>query len=154
MEKVKKISENSNYTAVNIGKLDDLMEHSLIHPVSGSEIKGKVFLKDATKATGTEISFQILPPYADLSYFHVHKENEETYIIVKGEGEYQVDDDCFPVSEGSVIRVSPAGKRSLRNSSNKPLVFMVIQSKQNSLNQYSTEDGERVEYEANWNKSK
>lgn len=154
MEKVKKISENSNYTAVNIGKLDDLMEHSLIHPVSGSEIKGKVFLKDATKATGTEISFQILPPYADLSYFHVHKENEETYIIVKGEGEYQVDDDCFPVSEGSVIRVSPAGKRSLRNLSNKPLVFMVIQSKQNSLNQYSTEDGERVEYEAKWNKSK
>ena len=154
MEKVKKISENSNYTALNIGKLDDLMEHSLIHPVSGSEIKGKVFLKDATKATGTEISFQVLPPYADQCYFHVHKENEETYIIVKGEGEYQVDDDCFPVSEGAVIRVAPEGKRSLRNSSDKPLVFMVIQSKQNSLNQYSTEDGERVQYEAKWNKSK
>lgn len=150
MKQIEKISENKNYTAVNIGNLDKLMEYSMLHPKSGNEIKGKVFLKDATEATGTEISFQELPSHTDLSYFHIHNENEETYIILKGSGDFQVDDDCFPVTEGSIIRVAPKGIRSLRNSSDNPMVYMVIQSKKDSLNQYSSEDGERIEYKAKW----
>jgi len=151
MKELKKVSENKNYTAVSIGKLDGLTEYSLIHPKNNQKIEGKVFLKDATKATGTEISFQILPPKTDLSYFHLHKQNEETYIVLKGSGDFQVDDDCFPISEGSVVRVAPEGKRSLRNSSDDPMIYMVIQSKENSLEQYSSADGERVSCEPKWN---
>lgn len=150
MKKIGKISENKNYTAVDIGSLDKLMEHGLIHPKSGQEIKGKVFLKEATKATGTEISFNILPPKTELSYFHIHSEDEETYIILRGTGDFQVDDDCFPITEGSVIRVAPEGVRGMRNSSDEPMIYMVIQSKENSLEQYSTGDGTRVQYEAKW----
>lgn len=150
MKEVKQISENENYTAINIGCLDRLNEYSLIHPKSKQEITGKVFLKEATNATGTEISFQMLAPKTDISYFHIHKENEETYIVLKGFGDFQVDEDCFPITEGSVVRVSPAGKRSLRNSSNETMIYMVIQSKQDSLNQYSSADGERVQYEPKW----
>lgn len=102
MKQVEIISENQVYTALNIGSLDKLTEHSLIHPKTGQEIVGKVFLKDSTKATGTEISFSTLPPKTELSYFHIHKENEETYIILKGSGDFQVDDECFPITEGSV----------------------------------------------------
>lgn len=150
MKEIEKISENKNYTAVNIGKLDSLMEHSLIHPKSKQEIEGKVFLKDATKATGTEISFQILPAKAELSYFHIHNQNEETYIIIKGSGDFQVDNDCFAITEGSVIRVATKGIRCLRNSSEEPMIYMVIQSKERSLVQYSSEDGERVPYQTKW----
>lgn len=150
MSKIEKIADNRNYSAVNIGALDQLMEHSLTHPVSKQQIEGKVFLKDATQASGTEISFQVLPPKTELPYFHKHKQNEETYIIIKGEGNFQVDDDCFPVQEGSVIRVAPDGARGLRNSSDHPMIYMVIQSKQGSLEQYSTTDGERVEYKSKW----
>lgn len=150
MKEIEKISENADYTAINIGRFDELSEYSMVHPKSGREIVGKIFLKDATKATGTEISFQELPPNTDLSYFHIHIENEETYIILKGSGEFQLNEDCFPVTEGSVIRVAPKGIRSLRNSSDEPMIYMVIQSKENSLNQYSTEDGERVDYKAKW----
>ena len=56
MKKLEKISENKDYTAVNIGSMDDIKSYSLIHPKSGKEIKGKVFLKELTKSTGTEIS--------------------------------------------------------------------------------------------------
>lgn len=150
MSKIEKIAENKNYSAVDIGALDQLMEHSLIHPISKQEVKGKVFLKDATQSSGTEISFQVLPPKAELSYFHKHKQNEETYIIIKGEGDFQVDDDCFTVREGSIIRIKPDGIRGLRNSSDRPMLYMVIQSKEDSLEQYSTVDGERIEHEAKW----
>ena len=152
MKQVSTISESKNYTAINIGCLSELDEHSLIHPKSGREVKGKVFLKDATNATGTEISFQVLAAHEELSYFHIHNKNEETYVILKGSGHFQVDDDCFPIKEGSVIRVAPKGKRGMRSSSDEPMVYMVIQSKESSLEEYSTEDGERVEHRARWNK--
>lgn len=103
-----------------------------------------------TRATGTEISFNALPPTTELSYFHTHNQNEETYIIIKGEGDFQVDNDCFPISEGSVIRVAPEGIRGMRNTSKEPMIYIVIQSKENSLQQYSTGDGARVEHTKKW----
>lgn len=150
MKEIKHLAENKNYSAVNIGSLDRLMEYSLIHPKSGKKIEGKVFVKDATKATGTEISFNSLPPKTELSYFHIHNENEETYIILKGYGDFQVDDDCFEITTGSVIRVAPKGKRGMRNSSDEPMIYMVIQAKEGSLHQYTSDDGERIPCEPKW----
>lgn len=150
MKQIEIISENKNYTAINIGSLDKLTEHSMIHPKNGQEITGKVFLKDSTKATGTEISLSTLPPATELSYFHIHYQNEETYIILKGWGDFQVDDESFPITEGSVIRVSPAGKRGMRNSSDDTMVYICIQSQEGSLNQKTSSDGERVVCEKKW----
>ena len=145
MKQIEKISENNNYTAVNMGCFDELKNYSLTHPKTGQEVKGKVFLKEQTKATGTEISFTMLPPKTELSYFHFHNKDEETYIILKGAGYYQVDNDCFPISEGSVIRVAPKGIRGLCNTADVPMIYICIQSKENSLEEHSTEDGKRIE---------
>jgi mannose-6-phosphate isomerase-like protein (cupin superfamily) len=150
MKSINKISESKNYTAVSIGKLTELMGHSLIHPVNKREIEGKVFLKNATNATGTEISFNMLPPRTDLSYFHKHRKNEETYIFLKGSGFYQVDEDCFPISEGSIVRVTPEGIRGLTNTSDEEMIYIVIQSKENSLEEHTTADGERVASTPRW----
>ncbi len=150
MKKTEKISENRNYTAVNIGSLDDIKSHSLIHPKLGTEIKGKVFLKAPTKATGTEISFTTIPSKSELGYFHIHYKDEETYIILKGSGYYQVDDDCFPIEEGSVIRVAPDGVRSLCNTSDEEMVYICIQAKENSLEEYTTDDGKRIVTTPKW----
>jgi len=144
------ISENKNYTAVNIGKLEDVEAYSLIHPKLKTEIKGKVFLKDPTKSTGTEISFTTIPPKSEVGYFHIHNKDEETYIILKGSGFYQVDEDCFPIQEGSVIRVAPEGARSLCNTSEENMVYICIQAKENSLEEYTTEDGKRIAATPKW----
>lgn len=150
MKQIQKLSEDLNYTAINLGNLNDLMEYSLIHPVNKQEIEGKVFLKDATKATGSEISFNSLPPRSEQPYFHIHYKNEETYIILKGYGFFQVDGKCFDIKEGSVIRVAPDGIRGIRNSSDDIMIYAVIQSKENSLEEYTTDDGKRVPFEPKW----
>ncbi|WP_167605892.1 cupin domain-containing protein [Maribellus sediminis] len=150
MKKLALISENKNYTAVNVGRLKDVEKYSLIHPILKTEIIGKVFLKDLTKSTGTEISFTTIPPKSELGYFHIHYNDEETYIILKGSGYYQVDDDCFPIQEGSVIRVAPDGIRSLCNTSEENMVYICIQAKENSLEEYSTEDGKRIAVTPKW----
>ena len=150
MKQIEKLSENAQYTAVELGNLNDIMDYSLVHPVSKRLIEGKVFLKDMTKASGTEISFNSLPPQSEQPYFHIHRKNEETYIILKGFGFFQVDEDCFDIKEGSVIRVAPQGKRGICNSSDEAMIYMVIQSKENSLEEYTTTDGERLPYEPKW----
>lgn len=131
MNSTKQIAESKNFTALDFGKLDLVLESA----------NGKIFLKDATKATGTEISISILPPKTDLPIFHSHKQNEETYIILKGEGKFQVDDQCFDISEGSVIRVAPAGLRGMTNTSEQQMIYIVIQSKENSIQQWTSQDG-------------
>lgn len=150
MKQIEKLSENEHYSAVNLGSLEDLMGYSLIHPVRKHLIEGKVFLKDATQATGTEISFNMLPPHTEQPYFHIHRKNEETYIVLKGFGFYQVDEDCFQIKEGSVIRVAPQGKRGICNSSDEAMIYMVIQSKENSLEEHTTADGERIPVVPKW----
>lgn len=150
MKKVEKISENKNYTAVNVGSLDDIKDYSLIHPKLGKEIKGKVFVKAPTKATGTEISFTTIPPKSELGYFHLHYKDEETYVILKGAGFYQVDDDCFPIQAGSIIRIAPEGVRSLCNTSAEEMVYICIQAKENSLEEHTTDDGKRVTVTPKW----
>lgn len=67
-------------------------------------------------------------------------------ILFKGSDDFQIDDDCFPVREGSVVCVSPAPSRGMRNSSDEPMIYMVVQSKENSVGNYSTEDGTRTFY--------
>ena len=150
MKQIEKLSESASYSAVNIGNLEDIMEYSLVHPVSKRILEGKVFLKDATNATGTEISFNSLPPHSEQPYFHIHRKNEETYIILKGTGFFQVDEDCFDIKEGSVIRVAPQGNRGICNSSDDTMIYMVIQSKADSLEEHTTADGERLPFEPKW----
>lgn len=150
MKKVKQLSEDKNYTAINLGNLENLMEYSLIHKVNKQKIEGKVFLKEATNATGTEISFNSLAAKTEQSYFHIHYKNEETYIILKGNGFFQVDGKVFKIEEGSVIRVAPDGIRGIRNESEETMIYMVVQSKENSLEEYTTDDGERVKFDPKW----
>lgn len=131
MSVVKEIAKGKNFTAVNFGKLSHVLEKA----------DGKIFLKGETKATGTEVSISVLPPETDLPIFHAHKQNEETYLILTGNGKFQIDDQCIDISEGSVIRVAPAGVRGMTNTSDEQMIYIVIQSKENSLEQYTMEDG-------------
>ena len=61
------------------------------------------------------------------TFIHSHKTHEELYVIISGKGEYEVDGEKTAVSEGTIIRVSPAGVRALRNTSDKDMVMMCIQ---------------------------
>lgn len=132
MKEIKTISEGKNYTAVSVGNMDDLHEFEL--PLGpDTTMKGKVFAGAALKTTGSEISFQYLNPGEGTPFLHSHKQHEELYIIVKGKGEYQVDGEVFPISEGSVIRVAPDGMRALRNNGTEPIVMICVQYKAGSF---------------------
>lgn len=126
MKQIEKIGSADNFTAVSVGKLSELGEYVL---ELGPEVKipGKVFGGAAVRATGGEFSFQVFQPGTETGFLHTHKNHEELYFFLSGKGEFQVDGKVFPVGEGSVVRVAPAGVRSVRNNGDAPLVMLCVQ---------------------------
>jgi mannose-6-phosphate isomerase-like protein (cupin superfamily) len=152
MKKLEVKSEGLNYSAIDIGEFDNLMDYSYLHPKLNQEVKGKIFIGEILKTTGAEVSFQILPPGIAIPFLHRHKNHEEIYIFIKGTGQFQVDNSIIDVKEGTMIRVSPDGNRTLRNNSVHPMIYMVIQSKNGSLDNHFIFDGFRATGEILWDK--
>lgn len=152
MKTVKIKSEGENHIAIDLGQIDQLMDYSYMHPKRHQEVKGKVFVGEILKSTSAEISFTVIPPRTEMPFMHQHKNHEEIYVFLKGSGQFQVDDSIFEVSEGSIIRISPNGKRIYRNNSDNPLTFLCIQNQAGSLDNFNVEDGFLAEGEILWKK--
>lgn len=135
------ISEGLNYTAGNLGVLDQLMEYEVINPATKKGLPGKVFLGEVLKMTGLEVSLQIFPPGMGMPFTHKHRQNEEFYIILKGHGEFTIDNTVVPLCEGTVIRIAPNGARIWHNTGNEPMIVLCVQSAAGSLQQATTKDG-------------
>ncbi|MDO4159847.1 MAG: cupin domain-containing protein [Prevotellaceae bacterium] len=149
MKKIENIMKSDNFSAINVGKLNEVGEYVL---ELGPEIKipGKVFGGAAIEATGGEFSFQSFLPGTESGFIHTHKNHEELYFFLNGNGEFQVDGKIFPVTEGSVVRVSPEGKRSVRNNGQTPLLMLCVQYKGNTFTQEDATDGVILNEPVKW----
>lgn len=106
-----------------------------------ASFEGKAFVKDILATTGVEASFGSLAPGQAVPFFHHHKQNEELYIVLSGEGTITLDKEETAVASGSVVKVAPQVSRCLKAGGNAPLVYICIQAKAGSLEQYTMTDG-------------
>ncbi|MDR1744968.1 MAG: cupin domain-containing protein [Planctomycetota bacterium] len=132
-----------NFSAGNLGELHAkrLLEYEGVNPADGSSFPGKVFLAESLKASGMELSFQVMPPNMGVPFFHKHHKNEEVYIVLKGDGEFRIDGGVVPVKEGSVVRIAPDGSRSWKNTGKEPMIMLCIQAVAGSLREFTGHDG-------------
>lgn len=128
MKQIEKTTSATNFDVINLGKLNELGNY-VLELTPEIKIPGKVFCGSALQVTGSEFSFQLFLPGTETGFLHTHKTHEELYFFLSGNGEFQVDGQIFPISEGSVVRVAPEGKRSVRNNGTEPLVMLCIQYK-------------------------
>ncbi len=149
MKQVEKIATATNYSAVSVGKMSELGDYVL---ELGPEIKipGKVFAGSDLQATGGEFSFQLFQPGTETGFLHTHKNHEELYFFLGGKGEFQVDGQIFPVAEGSVVRVAPAGKRAVRNNGSEPLVMLCVQYRGATFTAEDAMDGIILDEPVKW----
>ncbi len=106
--------------------------------VSGTE---RVELHDKLELTGAEISVNVLPAGAGVPFVHYHKQNEEIYGILEGEGTAVIDGTSIALSAGDWVRISPAAKRQFSASADAAMKYICIQVKENSLENYTMTDG-------------
>lgn len=149
MKQIQTIGCGANFSAADFGKLADIKDYVLeLGP--GIKIPGKVFGGQATGATGGEFSFQVFAPGQETGFLHTHKNHEELYFFLQGNGEFQVDGEIFPVSEGSVVRVAPDGRRSVRNNGTEPLVMLCVQYRGNTFTAEDATDGNILNEPVKW----
>jgi len=149
MKQMEKIAAGEHFTAVDAGKMAQLGEYRL-QLAPGVELPGKVFGGAAVGATGAEFSFQSFAPGTETGFLHTHRTHEELYFFLSGRGEFQVDGECFPVGEGSVVRVAPEGRRSVRNNGSEPLVMLCVQYRGDTFTAEDATDGNILQEPVRW----
>ena len=145
MKAIKNVAAAKNFSAISVGKLSELSDY-VIELSPEVKIPGKVF----GGATGSEFSFQMFQPGTETGFLHTHKNHEELYFFLVGKGEFQVDGQVFPVEEGSVVRVSPDGKRSVRNNGTTPLVMLCVQYRGDTFTAEDATDGVILNEPVKW----
>lgn len=145
-----KVKTEKNVSAVDLGAFSALTDYEIFHEKAQISVHGKVFIKDLLSTTGSEISINKMPAGGKVPFSHAHKANEEVFIFIKGKGEMAIDDQIFPVAEGSCLRLAPDARRCLRNNGTEDLYFIVVQTKAGSLGDYTVDDGYRVEQNIDW----
>ncbi len=141
--------KGANFTAYESGLRKDWPAHIVELPGLG-EIPGKLFLKEVLGLTGCEVSINSMASGAGMPIYHQHQQNEEVYIFIQGKGQVQVDGEVIDVQEGTIVRIAPKGERIWRNNSTEPLLYIIIQVRENSLNQYGLGDATVPEKEVIW----
>ncbi|HJV66045.1 MAG TPA: cupin domain-containing protein [Geomonas sp.] len=134
-----------HHSVEHIGPLETLLQRDFMG------FHGKYFMGKELGLTGCEVSLNRLPAGKGMPFVHAHKKNEELYIVLKGSGTFFMDGEEFPIQEGSLIRVAPAGERAWK-AGDEDLYFICIQAEAGSLSQATLEDGIRLETKASWMK--
>lgn len=122
----------TNYTSTELGKIHDIINLE----------NGKVFLHDTLGLSSCEISVNTVPKGFKVPFSHKHKQNEEIYIILKGEGVITIDGNPIIVKEGSAVKILPSASRIIENTTEDEFQFICVQAKTNSLEQFGLGDAE------------
>ena len=135
MKEIKTTADIANATAIDLGPISEIKDYVL---ELGPEVKipGKVFGGAAIKAGGADFSLQVFAPGTEGGFYHTHKEHEELYFFLSGEGEYQVD--------GTNI------KRTVRNTGSTPLTMLCVQYVAAAPGSVNASDGTILPEQVKW----
>lgn len=112
----------TNFTKTNIGN------------------EGRTELHETLSLTGAEISINQLPAGANVPFVHSHKNNEEIYGILSGNGRAVIDNEEVEITVGDWLKISPSAKRQFFASNDSGITYICIQVKENSLDGFTADD--------------
>ncbi|MGI0490594.1 cupin domain-containing protein [Alkalinema pantanalense CENA528] len=143
--------QGDNFSALLLDRWQSLEQATFNLITRNFKVQGKLFLKELLGLTGAEISLNVMPPGGAVPFYHKHQQSEEIYLFIQGQGEFQVDGECFAVQAGSVVRVAPDGERCWRNTGADMLVAIVVQVLQKSYESIHTiVDGVAIDKPVVW----
>ena len=109
-----------SYTKKNLKELDNAAESFGL----GDHMETRF----ARKAMGLEqfgFSYQKLQPDYRQGFGHVHREQEEAYVVLEGSGRAKVEDDIVDLQQWDVLRV-PAGNTRAFEAGGDGLTYIAI----------------------------
>lgn len=102
--------------------------------------EGRIELHEKLKLTGAEVSINRLPAGAGVPFVHAHKNNEEIYGVISGEGKAIIDGEEIHLVSGDWLKIAPKTKRQFFAAEQVGISYICIQVKENSLDGFTAED--------------
>lgn len=102
--------------------------------------EARIELHDKLNLTGAEVSINTLPAGTSVPFVHSHKQNEEIYAILEGEGTAVIDGENVELKAGDWLRIAPSAKRQFFASNKIALKYICVQVKSDSLEGYTMTD--------------
>ena len=112
-----------------------MINYSIFRKEEGTRIE----LHDKLSLTGSEISINTLPGNTSVPFIHAHKQNEEVYYIVEGNGKIVIDDEDVLVNAGDFVKINPEANRQIFAFENG-IKYICIQTKKDSLEEFTAGD--------------
>jgi mannose-6-phosphate isomerase-like protein (cupin superfamily) len=92
----------SRYTRINIEDVDDAAVGFGLSP--GLEAR---FARKALGSSVVGVSRETLAPGFRVPFGHTHRDQEEVYVVLRGNGRMKLDDEIVDLAEGDIVRVAP-----------------------------------------------
>ncbi|MBC8323024.1 MAG: cupin domain-containing protein [Candidatus Marinimicrobia bacterium] len=84
------------------------------------------FLRKNLNLKGVGVGLIHLLPGKGYRFLHQHKEQEEVYFILEGQGIIHIDGEDVAVTKGDIIKIDPKGNRALKAADDSDLVAICI----------------------------
>ena len=92
----------SRYTRINIDDVEDAAVGFGLSP--GLEAR---FARKALGSSVVGVSRETLAPGFRVPFGHTHRDQEEVYVVLRGNGRMKLDDEIVDLAEGDIVRVAP-----------------------------------------------
>ena len=132
--------DKKNYTMVEYGPIEEWDKHIFKLPdkvkeeTGVGEFPGKRFAKDDLGLSFMDFSINKFPPGLELPFTHKHTNQEEVYLILKGEGDMFIEGELVPLRAGTTILVDQPALRSIRNTSlTEPMYYICIRAQEGRI---------------------
>jgi uncharacterized cupin superfamily protein len=96
-----------SYTIKNLKAVEDMAPKFGLSP----DLEAR-FAREDLECARTGLSYQRLAPNANGPSGHVHRQDEEIYLILSGSGEIKLDDETVGIGPWDAIRVAPGTMRA------------------------------------------
>ena len=80
-----------------------------------------------------------LPRKTSVPFVHSHKQNQEIYYILEGDGKFVIDGEEVALYKGDAIKLAPKAKRQLF-AGDRGISYLCLQVKEGSLEQHTAGD--------------
>ncbi len=139
-----------NFQLQNVGDFSDLNQYVFAPEGTPIRIEGKLFLGDLLGLSSMEISLNKNTPGTGMNFIHRHKEHEEVYIFISGQGEMLIDDEIVKIKEGSIVSMKPQARRTWWNTGSTDLTYLVLQAPDGGMKSPGITDGELLDGKVPW----
>lgn len=138
------LQSGKNWQYCEAGAFDGIKDYVMENKSINLKCPSKLFLHKLLGLTGAEISINFIKAGTEIPFKHKHKENEEIIIVLSGQGTFYIDKTELKVKEGSILRISPEGIRSVSTAGTGDLTYICIQVKAGSLTNYTLTDAQML----------